>query len=97
MEKFLEIYNDADDNYVLISVNRIKHVVKDPNSNNNTWIRCNSGDNEARIQIVTTPAESSYLIQNTIVDAIDKIASEDYTNSSLKVKLPLEVTSIEPI
>jgi len=95
MEKFLEIYNDADDNYVLISVNRIKHVVK--NTNQNTWIRYNGGDDEARVQIVTTPAESSYLIQNTIVDAIDKIAIESYTKSSLKVKLPLEVTSITTI
>ena len=95
MEKFLEIYNDADDNYVLISVNRIKHVVK--NNDNNTWIRYNGGTNEGRVQIATTPAESSYLIQNTIVDAIDEIASEDYTNSSLKVKLPLEVTSITTI
>lgn len=95
MEKFLEIYNDADDNYVLISVNRIKHVVK--NNDNNTWIRYNGGVDEARIQIVTTPSNTSYDVQNAIVDAIDKIASEDYTNSSLKVKLPLEVTSIEPI
>ena len=95
MEKFLEIYNDADDNYVLISVNRIKHVVK--NNDNNTWIRYNGGADEARIQIVTTPSNTSYDVQNAIVDAIDKIASEDYTNSSLKVKLPLEVTSIEPI
>ena len=92
MEKFLEIYNDADDNYVLVSVNRIKHVVKV--TNNSTWIRYNGGTDESRVHIVTTPAESSYLIQNTIVDAIDKIASEDYTKSSLKVKLPLEVTSI---
>ena len=95
MEKFLEIYNDADNNYVLISANRIKHVVK--NTNNNTWIRYNGGTNESRVQIATTPAESSYLIQNAIVDAIDEIASEDYTNSSLKVKLPLEVTSITTI
>jgi hypothetical protein len=95
MEKFLEIYNDADDNYVLISVNRIKHVVK--NNSENTWIRYNGGDSEARVQIVTTPAESSYLIQDTIVDAVAKIASEDYTKSSLKVKLPLEVTSISTI
>jgi len=95
MEKFLEIYNDADDNYVLISVNRIKHVVK--NTNENTWIRYNSGTDEGKVQIVTTPAESSYLIQNTIVDAIDKITSKDYTSSSLKVKLPLEVTSITTI
>ena len=95
MEKFLEIYNDADNNYVLISANRIKHVVK--NTNNNTWIRYNGGTNESRIQIVTTPAESSYLIQNIIVDAIDEIASKDYTKSSLKVRLPLEVTSITTI
>ncbi len=95
MEKFLEIYNDADNNYVLISANRIKHVVK--NTNENTWIRYNGGTDESRVQIVTTPAESSYLIQNIIVDAIDEIASKDYTKSSLKVKLPLEVTSITTI
>jgi len=98
MEKFLEIYNDADDNYVLISVNRVKFVAKEEDSNVNTWIYYNAQSSaEDIVQVKTAVNSSGYEVQNEIIDAIAKIASEDYTKSSLKLKLSLEVASISII
>ena len=98
MEKFLEIYNDADDNYVLISVNRIKSVAKEVGSDVDTWIYYNAQSTaEDTVQVKTAVTSSGYEVQNEIIDAIAKIASEDYTKSSLKVKLSLEVASISII
>ena len=95
MEKFLEIYNDADDNYVLISVNRIRSVAKETGSDVDTWIYYNvQSTAEDIVQVKTAVTSSGYEVQNEIIDAIAKIASEDYTNSSLKLKLSLEVASI---
>lgn len=98
MEKFLEIYNDADDNYVLISANRIKFVAKQTDSTADTWMYYNAqGTAEDIVQVKTTVTSSGYEVQNEIIDAIAKIASEDYTKSSLKLKLSLEVASISII
>ena len=98
MEKFLEIYNDADDNYVLVSVNRIKFVVKETGSTVDTWIYYNAQSTaEDVVQVKTAVTSSGYEVQNEIIDAIAKIASEDYTKSSLKLKLSLEVASISII
>ena len=98
MEKFLEIYNDADGKYVLISANRIKFVAKQSGTNANTWIYYNAqSTDEDIVQVETTVASSGYEVQNEIIDAIAKIASEDYTKSSLKLKLSLEVASISII
>jgi len=98
MEKFLEIYNDADGKYVLISANRIKFVAKQSGTNADTWIYYNAqSTDEDIVQVETTVASSGYEVQNEIIDAIAKIASEDYTKSSLKLKLSLEVASISII
>ena len=98
MEKFLEIYNDADDNYVLVSVNRISFVIKESGSLVDTWIYYNAENAfESKVQVKTAVTSSGYEVQNEIIDAIAKIASEDYTNSSLKLKLSLEVASISII
>jgi hypothetical protein len=98
MEKFLEIYNDADGKYVLISANRIKFVAKQTGTNADTWIYYNAqSTDEDIVQVETTVASSGYEVQNEIIDAIAKIASEDYTKSSLKLKLSLEVASISII
>ena len=93
MEKFLEIYNDADDNYVLISVNKIKFIVK--SSNTRTSILFNATSSSEDAIGIDHESTSDFVVQNALMEAVGKIVEEPYTKSSIKVNLPVAVSEIK--
>jgi len=94
MEKFLEIYNDADDKYVLISASNLSFI--DTNvAQTETFIYYDVNATNSDIIKISHSAGSNFNIQNAIVNAVFEISKLPYTTSSIKVNLPVEVTSIE--
>jgi len=95
MKKFLKIYNDADDMYVLCNVSDIKFVtVSGSNPTTETQLFYNlNGSSTDQIDI-THAVDASGLNRNAIVAAIKEVSSKSYTNSFIEVKLPVAVTRI---
>ena len=95
MKKFLKIYNDADDMYVLCNVSDVKFVtVSNVNPQTETQLFFNlNGTSTDQIDI-THGTDASGLNRNAIVAAIKKVSSKSYTNSFIEVNLPVAVTTI---
>ena len=93
MEKFLEIYNDTDDNYVLVSVNRIKFIRKI--SVTQTVIFFNANNSNEDVLAINHDSTSDFVVKNALIEAVGKIVEEPYTESSIKVNLPVSVSEIK--
>ena len=95
MKKFLNIYNDADDVYVLCNVSDIKFVtVSDTSPTTETELFYNLNDPLFDQIIITHAVDSLRLNRNAIVAAIKEVSSKGYTKSFIEVKLPIAVTQI---
>ena len=95
MKKFLKIYNDSEGVYRLCNVSDIKFVtVSDSNPTTETQLFYNLNSSSYDQIDITHAADPSGLNRNAIVAAIKEVSSKSYTNSFIKVKLPVAVTSI---
>jgi hypothetical protein len=95
MKKFLNIYNDADDMYVLCNVSDIKFVtVSVLNPTTETQLFYNSPSLGVDQIIITHAVDSLGLNRNAIVAAIKEVSRKGYTKSFIEVKLPIAVTQI---
>ena len=92
MKKFLKIYDDSSSRYVTVNARDVKFVNK--YSNTRTDIIFNVKESTLDTIEIAHNSDSGFLVKNAIIDAIKKISVKAYTNSFIKVKLPVAVTSI---
>ena len=92
MKKFLKIYDDSSSRYVTVNASDVKFVNK--YSNTRTDIIFNVKESTLDTIEIANNSDSGFLVKNAIIDAIKKISVKAYTNSFIKVKLPVAVTSI---
>ena len=94
MKKYLRIYIDSEERYVVIGADNIKSTLKI--NDTQVYISYNSdeGSGAENIRLISSTTDSGTINKDFLIDIMGRLMIKSYTNAYIDVKFPLPISSI---